>query len=86
MDEPFGALDPITRRRLRDEFAALKARLHKTVVLVTHDVEEAFQLADQVALLRDGRLEQVGAPAAIRAAPVSAFVADFIAGSQAESP
>ncbi len=86
MDEPFGALDPITRRRLRDEFAALKARLRKTVVLVTHDVEEAFALADQVALLRAGRLEQIGTPAAIRAAPASAFVADFIAGARVESP
>jgi osmoprotectant transport system ATP-binding protein len=79
MDEPFGALDPITRRRLQDEFLALQARLHKTVVLVTHDVDEAFRLADQVAVMNDGRVEQVGAPAAIRAAPATPFVAEFLA-------
>jgi len=78
MDEPFGALDPLTRRRLQHEFVALKARLHKTVVLVTHDVEEAFLLADRVAVLSDGRLVQCGTPAEIRAAPASDFVASFL--------
>ncbi|HZW72337.1 MAG TPA: ABC transporter ATP-binding protein, partial [Caldimonas sp.] len=78
MDEPFGALDPITRRRLHDEFLVLKARLRKTVVLVTHDVEEAFRLADRVALLNDGTVAQLGTPAEIRAAPASTFVASFI--------
>jgi len=78
MDEPFGALDPLTRRRLQREFLALKARLRKTVVLVTHDVEEAFLLADRVAVLADGRLEQFGAPAEIHAAPATEFVASFL--------
>jgi osmoprotectant transport system ATP-binding protein len=78
MDEPFGALDPITRRRLQREFVELKARLHKTVVLVTHDVDEAFLLADKVAVLSDGALVQFGAPDEIRAAPASAFVANFL--------
>jgi osmoprotectant transport system ATP-binding protein len=77
MDEPFGALDPLTRRRLQREFLELKRRLRKTVVLVTHDVEEAFLLADRVAVLSEGRLVQVGTPADIRAAPVSEFVASF---------
>jgi len=77
MDEPFGALDPLTRRRLQREFLDLKARLRKTVVLVTHDVEEAFLLADHVAVLSDGALVQLGTPAEIRAAPASDFVASF---------
>lgn len=78
MDEPFGALDPITRRRLQREFVALKARLRKTVVLVTHDVEEAFLLADRVAVMSDGGLVQFGTPDEIRAAPATDFVADFL--------
>jgi osmoprotectant transport system ATP-binding protein len=77
MDEPFGALDPITRRRLQREFLELKGRLRKTVVLVTHDVEEAFLVADRVAVLADGELVQFGTPDEIRAAPVSDFVASF---------
>ena len=75
MDEPFGALDPLTRRRLQREFLDLKARLRKTVVLVTHDVDEAFLLADRVAVLSDGALVQIGTPDEIRAAPASDFVA-----------
>lgn len=78
MDEPFGALDPITRRRLREEFVALKKRLRKTVVLVTHDVEEAFQLAERVAVMDGGAIVQLGTPDEIRAAPASPFVADFV--------
>ncbi len=78
MDEPFGALDPLTRRRLQDEFLALQARMHKTVVLVTHDVEEAFLLADRVALLVEGTLAQYGTPDEIRRAPASDFVARFV--------
>ncbi len=77
MDEPFGALDPLTRRHLHREFLALKARLQKTVVLVTHDVEEAFVLADRVAVLAAGSLVQVGTPDEIRAAPASEFVKSF---------
>lgn len=78
MDEPFGALDPLTRRRLQREFLTLQARLHKTVVLVTHDVQEAFRLADEVAVLVDGMLVQFGTPDEIRAAPASDFVASFL--------
>ncbi|MBI1814597.1 MAG: ATP-binding cassette domain-containing protein [Deltaproteobacteria bacterium] len=78
MDEPFGALDPLTRRRLQLEFKAINARLRKTVVLVTHDVEEAFLLADRVAVLADGVLAQVGTPEEIRRAPASEFVASFL--------
>jgi osmoprotectant transport system ATP-binding protein len=78
MDEPFGALDPLTRRRLRAEFLELKRRLGKTVILVTHDVEEAFLLADRVAVLSDGELVQLGTAEEIRAAPASEFVANFL--------
>jgi len=78
MDEPFGALDPLTRRRLQAEFRTLQARLAKTVVLVTHDVDEACRLADRIAVLDAGRLVQIGTPAELRAAPASEFVADFL--------
>jgi len=78
MDEPFGALDPLTRRRLQIEFKALNARLRKTVVLVTHDVEEAFLLADRVAVLSEGKLVQFATPDEIRRAPASEFVASFL--------
>jgi len=81
MDEPFGALDPLTRRRLQEEFRGLQARLNKTVVLVTHDVDEACRLADRIAVLDAGRLLQIGTPAALRAAPASDFVAAFLAES-----
>ncbi len=78
MDEPFGALDPPTRRRLQNEFGALRAGLRQTVVLVTHDVDEAFRLADVIAVLDSGRLAQVGTVAEIRRAPASPFVAAFL--------
>jgi osmoprotectant transport system ATP-binding protein len=78
MDEPFGALDPLTRGRLQAEFLALQRRLGKTVVLVTHDVEEAFLLADRVAVLSQGRIVQVGSPDEIRADPASEFISEFL--------
>jgi osmoprotectant transport system ATP-binding protein len=77
LDEPFGALDPITRREIQDEFRSLQRRLGKTMVFVTHDVAEAFLLASRIALLKDGRLVQVGRPAdflASRDPEVVAFV------------
>jgi osmoprotectant transport system ATP-binding protein len=78
MDEPFGALDPLTRRRLQFEFRTLNAALHKTVVLVTHDVEEALFLADRVVVLAEGTVKQVGTPDEIRRTPTSDFVASFL--------
>ncbi len=78
MDEPFAALDPLTRRRLQIEFRALNARLRKTVLFVTHDVEEAFLIADRVAVLSAGALVQIGTPEEIRRAPASDFVASFL--------
>jgi osmoprotectant transport system ATP-binding protein len=78
MDEPFGALDPITRRELQDEFRTLQRRLGTTVVLVTHDVREAFRMADRLALLDEGRLVQVGTGAEFRAKPANDFVRAFL--------
>ena len=79
MDEPFGAIDPVTRTRLQDEFKALQATLRKTVVFVTHDIDEAVKLGDRIAVLADGgRLEQIDAPATLLANPANAFVAGFI--------
>jgi len=79
MDEPFGAVDPIVRTELQQELIRLRTALEKTVVFVTHDVEEAFLLGDQVVLLEGGgRIAQIGAPAEILANPASDFVAEFI--------
>jgi osmoprotectant transport system ATP-binding protein len=64
MDEPFGALDPLTRAELQREFAALSRSLHKTIVFVTHDIGEAFALASRIGLFKDGRLVEVAEPAA----------------------
>ncbi len=78
MDEPFGALDPITRNGLHDEFLRLKEEVKKTIILVTHDLTEAFKLGDRVALLRAGKLVQVGTEDDFRDSPASQFVSDFV--------
>jgi len=82
MDEPFGALDPIIRRHLQDEFIAIKDRLGKTVVIVTHDMDEAFLIADEVAILAEGVLQQIGTPDEIRGAPANEFVEELLAASR----
>lgn len=79
MDEPFGAVDPIVRARLQDELLDLQARVHKTIVLVTHDVDEAIKLGDRVAILNmGGILEQYDTPAEILRNPAGPFVEDFL--------
>lgn len=78
MDEPFGALDPITREQLQGEFADLQTRLRKTVVFVTHDIFEAVRLGDRVALLDQGRLQQLDTPANIIEQPANNFVEQFL--------
>ncbi len=79
MDEPFGAIDPITRSRLQDEFLALQARVRKTVVFVTHDIDEAIKLGDRVAVLREGgTLAQYAPPGELLCAPADDFVAAFV--------
>jgi osmoprotectant transport system ATP-binding protein len=81
MDEPFSAVDALTRRRLQDEFRDLRSRLRKTVVLVTHDLPEAFRLADRVAVMDQGRLLQHGTPREIRDSPEPGFVAALVAAA-----
>ncbi len=84
MDEPFGAVDPIARERLQDEFLALHARVRKTVVLVTHDIDEAVKLGDRIAVMKQGGyLEQFDRPAVILGFPTSDFVADFVGSDRA---
>jgi osmoprotectant transport system ATP-binding protein len=78
MDEPFGALDPITREGLHDEFLRLKAEVRKCTVIVTHDLHEAFKLGDRIALLDQGRLIQVGTEEDFLYRPASKFVQDFV--------
>jgi osmoprotectant transport system ATP-binding protein len=79
MDEPFGAIDPITRGRLQSEFLRLQQELRKTVVFVTHDIEEAVRLGDRIAVLRDGGiLEQYDTPAQLLGSPATPFVAEFV--------
>jgi osmoprotectant transport system ATP-binding protein len=79
MDEPFGAVDPILRDRLQNEFLRLQAQVRKTIVFVTHDVDEAIKMADRIAILRRGGiLAQYDTPDAILAAPASEFVAHFV--------
>lgn len=79
MDEPFSAVDPIVREQLQDEFLRLQGDLGKTIVFVTHDIEEAIKLGDQIAVLRgSGNLAQLSDPAQLLAHPVDDFVADFV--------
>jgi osmoprotectant transport system ATP-binding protein len=78
LDEPFGALDAITRADLQTVFLAIRRDLELTAVLVTHDLSEAFLLADRVAVLRAGRLEQVGPAAELRAAPATPYVRELL--------
>jgi glycine betaine/proline transport system ATP-binding protein len=80
MDEPFSALDPLIRRQLQDQFLELSARLRKTTVFVTHDLDEAIRLGDRIAIMRDGRIVQIGSPSEIVRGPRDAYVADFVKG------
>ncbi|HWX75329.1 MAG TPA: ABC transporter ATP-binding protein [Solirubrobacteraceae bacterium] len=84
MDEPFGAIDPINRGRLQDEFLALQRKVRKTVIFVTHDIDEAIKMGDRIAILREGGvLAQYDAPAAILSRPADEFVARFVGADRA---
>jgi len=84
MDEPFGAIDPIVRARLQDEFLRLQSELQKTVVFVTHDIDEAIKVGDRIAILREGgRLAQYDTPQRILAQPADEFVAEFVGRDRA---
>ncbi|KUP29175.1 choline ABC transporter ATP-binding protein OpuBA [Bacillus halotolerans] len=78
MDEPFGALDPITRDSLQEEFKKLQKTLHKTIVFVTHDMDEAIKLADRIVILKGGEIVQIGTPDDILRNPANEFVEEFI--------
>ena len=77
-DEAFSALDPLIRREMQDEVIRLQDRLQKTVLFVTHDLDEALKLGDRIAIMKDGRFVQVGTPAEIVGAPADDYVAEFV--------
>jgi len=84
MDEPFGAIDPINRERLQNEFLRLQARLRTTVVFVTHDIDEAIKMGDRIAVMQTGgRLAQYATPAELLVAPADPFVEDFVGADRA---
>jgi len=78
MDEPFGALDPLTRREMQDHLVGLQQRFHKTIVFITHDLDEALRLGDRIAILNEGRVVQVGTGREILARPADDYVARFV--------
>jgi osmoprotectant transport system ATP-binding protein len=78
MDEPFGAIDPITRDRLQNDFLRLHRQVRKTVIFVTHDIDEAIKMGDRIAIMRDGRLIQWGTADELLASPADDFVASFV--------
>ncbi|HEX4430342.1 MAG TPA: ABC transporter ATP-binding protein [Frankiaceae bacterium] len=83
MDEPFSAIDPIARTRLQDEFLRVQREVRKTIVFVTHDLDEAVRLSDRIAIFRQGGfLEQYGTPAELLGSPATPFVADFVGGQR----
>jgi glycine betaine/proline transport system ATP-binding protein len=77
LDEPFSALDPLIRRQMQDEFLRLQRLLHKTIVFITHDIVEAFRLADRIAIMREGEIIQIGRPVDIVLKPADDYVAAF---------
>lgn len=78
MDEPFSALDPISREQLQDELKHIQNSIHKTIVFVTHDIDEALKIADEIAVMRDGRIEQIATPGELITSPANDFVRSFI--------
>jgi osmoprotectant transport system ATP-binding protein len=84
MDEPFGAIDPINRERLQNEFLRLQAELRKTIVFVTHDIDEAIKMGDRIAVMQvGGKLAQYAPPAELLTSPANAFVEDFVGADRA---
>jgi len=79
MDEPFSALDPLIRTRLQDELLELQARLGRTIIFVSHDLDEAFKIGGRIAIMEGGRIVQCGTPQEIYSKPANAYVADFVA-------
>jgi osmoprotectant transport system ATP-binding protein len=84
MDEPFGAIDPINRERLQNEFLRLQAELRKTIIFVTHDIDEAIKMGDRIAIMQvGGKLAQYAPPAELLMYPASRFVEDFVGSDRA---
>jgi osmoprotectant transport system ATP-binding protein len=83
MDEPFGAVDPLNRERLQAEFGRIQRELKKTVIFVTHDIDEAIRLADKIAIMRDGKLQQFDTPEEVLNHPANKFVHDFVGADRA---
>ena len=84
MDEPFGAIDPINRERLQNEFLRLQAEIRKTILFVTHDIDEAIKMGDRIAVMREhGRVEQYATPAELLMSPATEFVEDFVGADRA---
>ncbi len=77
LDEPFSALDPLIRREMQDEFIRLQDLLRKTIMFITHDFDEAIRLADRIAIMKDGLIEQIGTPEEVVTAPATDYVAEF---------
>lgn len=80
MDEPFSALDPISREKLQEDIIHLQRSIKKTIVFVTHDIKEAMTLADRICLMKDGKIIQLGTPDELLNEPANGFVADFVGG------
>ena len=80
MDEPFSALDPLIRRQLQDQFMALSAELKKTTVFITHDLDEAIRIGHRIAIMKDGRIVQIGTPEEIVTQPADDYVREFVEG------
>jgi glycine betaine/proline transport system ATP-binding protein len=80
MDEPFGALDPLIRRQLQDQFLELSRVMRKTTVFITHDLDEAMRVGSRIAIMRDGRIVQIDTPGGIVRNPADRYVADFVSG------
>jgi len=83
MDEPFGAIDPINRDKLQNEFLKIQREIRKTIVFVTHDINEAIKMGDRIALMRDGELVQYDTPETLLSRPANAFVRDFVGADRA---
>ena len=82
MDEPFAALDPVNRETIQDEFQRMQRKLRKTILFVSHDIDEAVKMADRIAIFHSGRLVQFAAPDEMLAHPAGAFVAGFVGGDR----
>ena len=80
MDEPFSALDPLIRRQLQEQFMALSGELNKTTIFITHDLDEAIRIGNRIAIMKDGRIVQIGTPEDIVTNPIDDYVRDFVEG------